>query len=326
MTIQLRRKFGCFQAFTLVELLVVIAIIGILVALLLPAVQQVREAARRTQCANNLRQIGLAIFNYESGFRSLPPGSIHSGPFALDESQSWMNWGIAILPFLEQKNLYDRYDQTKYNTHPQNLPVLRTRLPVYSCPTDPYFGELLVPVQIETLAPEGIATASYKGVAGKRWGTNYGFFDYPPNANDIDRTPDRRGALYMIGLSYLSTVRLAEIVDGTSNTLLVGEYHTRRTIFERSTSVAFWGSTHAYHNEGTPQTEAFNRIPDYQECLKQANGQHFLCNRNFASMHSSHVIQFVYCDGSVRGIQPTIEGTLYENLATIAGGEVVNTQ
>lgn len=97
------------KAFSLVELLVVIAIIGILVALLLPAVQAAREAARRTHCINNLHQIGLAMHNYESSHGSLPPGGVMEGPCCHTKSRT--NWAIEILPFLEEQGLYNKYDR-----------------------------------------------------------------------------------------------------------------------------------------------------------------------------------------------------------------------
>jgi len=114
------------RAFTLVELLVVIAIIGILVALLLPAVQAAREAARRAQCSNNLKQMGLAAHNYHDTFRSFPPGAITDGPCC--SAKSRVNWAIALLPYMEQTSLYDEYDHDANNEDPTNDLVRRAEI------------------------------------------------------------------------------------------------------------------------------------------------------------------------------------------------------
>src|SRR6478672_10269543 len=123
-------------AFTLVELLVVIAIIGVLVALLLPAVQSARESSRRSQCANNVKQIGLGVANYESVYRAMPPGNYHS------VFGSWLVW---LLPYVEQQALRDMYSNDGMNGYPdtgirygstQNLPVTRTQIRTYTCPSD----------------------------------------------------------------------------------------------------------------------------------------------------------------------------------------------
>ena len=124
------------HAFTLVELLVVIAIIGVLVALLLPAVQTAREASRRSQCANNIKQIGLGVANYESTYRAMPPGNYHS------VFGSWLVW---ILPYVEQQALRDRYSNDGMAGYPTtgirygnaiNLPVTTTQIKAYTCPSD----------------------------------------------------------------------------------------------------------------------------------------------------------------------------------------------
>jgi prepilin-type N-terminal cleavage/methylation domain-containing protein len=308
------------SAFTLVELLVVIAIIGILVGLLLPAVQSAREAARRVQCQNNLRQIGLAIRTYNTANKMYPPGSIHSAGNT-QPANAFMNWAIAILPQLEQQNLFDAYDSNKYNTHSDNLPVLRTQLAMMQCPTDPKKGQLLVPTQVPTVGPEGIATGSYKGNMGRRWTSNNGFFDYPPFYNNSSRTPDKRGPLHMVGIGALGQVTEALIRDGTSSTFLVGEYHSGDSQFLNATGTAFWASTHSFHNEGCPQPESLHRIPDYDQCMDITGNQHFRCDRNFASLHAGNQIGFVYCDGHTSNISASIDGQLYQALATVAGGE-----
>src|SRR5438132_1428634 len=124
------------NGFTLVELLVVIAIIGVLVALLLPAVQTAREAARRNQCANNLKQIGLGVFNYNDVHQVMPAGNYHS---------VFGSWLVHLLPYVEQQSLYAMYRNDgmagypnagiRYGS-PENLPVTRTQLKVYTCPSD----------------------------------------------------------------------------------------------------------------------------------------------------------------------------------------------
>ena len=307
-------------AFTLVELLVVITIIGILIALLLPAVQGARGAARRLQCKNNLKQIGLAILNYAQLEGSLPPGSIHSGTQAQVPQNHHMNWAIAILPQLEQQALYDAYDQDKYNAHPDNLPVLQTRLAIMVCPEDPH-GKMLVQPTQGSFPPEGIATGSYKGVSGKRCWADNGYFDYPPYAGHAKLTTNKRGPLHMVGIGKFGSVKFAHIRDGASNTLLVGETMTIETKQVNATSTAFWGSTHSFHNEGCPQPEAYTRHADYDRCMVLTGNRHWLCDRAYGSLHSGGTMHFVMCDGSVRPISKNIDGGLFESLATIAGGE-----
>ncbi|MBN1853785.1 MAG: DUF1559 domain-containing protein, partial [Pirellulales bacterium] len=137
------RSHGRQPAFTLVELLVVIAIIGILVALLLPAVQAAREAARRSQCGNNLKQIGLAILNYESAYKTFPPGGITLGPCC--GTKSGTSWPISILPQMEEQPLFDQYNFNAFNEDPENMVVRETKLVKYTCPSDEGLDELLTP-------------------------------------------------------------------------------------------------------------------------------------------------------------------------------------
>ncbi|MEZ6069084.1 MAG: DUF1559 domain-containing protein [Pirellulales bacterium] len=138
-----RRQFR--HGFTLIELLVVIVVIGLLVATLLPAVQTARDSARRTHCANNLRQIGVAMHHYHDAFDRLPAGNVTrsagicyggSPGSAGYPSQDGANWCIALLPFLELATLFDRYDSNDFNEAPQNEFVRQSQLSVYVCPSD----------------------------------------------------------------------------------------------------------------------------------------------------------------------------------------------
>jgi prepilin-type N-terminal cleavage/methylation domain-containing protein len=162
------------RAFTLIELLVVVAIIGILIALLMPAVQAARQAARRIQCTNQLKQIALAIHNYESQFGSFPPGNITEGPCC--GTRSLTTWTISILPFLEQQAVYDRYNFRRFNEDASNRTVRELYMPVYVCPSDINKNRLLRP---ESGPGNGLnyMTGTYRAVSGRMNASQNGYFD-----------------------------------------------------------------------------------------------------------------------------------------------------
>jgi prepilin-type N-terminal cleavage/methylation domain-containing protein len=142
MTSQMRRP--AFRrhdgGFTLVELLVVIAIIGILIALLLPAVQAAREAARRAQCTNHLKQLALATHNYHDIYQKLPAGSVQIGKQEAGSGQYFSNWCISILPYIEQLPLYEKFDWTKQFFENPIEDVLQVNITTFNCPSDSYRG------------------------------------------------------------------------------------------------------------------------------------------------------------------------------------------
>src|SRR5262249_41571311 len=179
-----RRRAG----FTLIELLVVIAIIAILIGLLLPAVQKVRDAAARSQCQNNLKQIALGLHNYHDAHKKFPYGGITNGPCC--GVQSGPTWTVFILPYIEQDNLYKQYDFTVTNENNKNLFVRTQFVPTYNCPADLNINKILKP---ESGPGAGLnyATGSYRAVSGRS--DSSGWFD----SNDADTFPQGwRGVLH----------------------------------------------------------------------------------------------------------------------------------
>ncbi len=197
------------RAFTLIELLVVIAIIGILVAMLLPAVQAAREAGRRMRCSNNLKQLGLAMHLYHDSNKSFPPGFMavnHMGEI----SGGWA-WGVFLMPFIEQCPLQDRLSPSYYTlsqviTDPALLPMLQMDLSIFHCPSSPM-------EKLREFKGGGqlVATANYTCCRG--------YFNYSGGAH---LTKANDGVLYAC-----SGTRMTDILDGTSNTICLGE----RTVF-----------------------------------------------------------------------------------------------
>ncbi len=207
------------RGFTLVELLVVIAIIGILIALLLPAVQAAREAARRSQCSNNLKQMGLAVLNYESTFSRLPPGGLHT-----KDNKNGHSFWIRILPFMEQKNIYDRFDQVGGANG-----TLPTGLVVGSSGTNTVNRDLLKNVLIDgLLCPssampnrrnEGTAATDANVMA-----THYVGIAGSGNSLMNPTTVSNVGLVSKRGMIPSGTaVTVGAVMDGMSNTMMIGE-------------------------------------------------------------------------------------------------------
>ncbi|MEI7698548.1 MAG: DUF1559 domain-containing protein [Planctomycetia bacterium] len=318
------RRPGRVQGFTLIELLVVIAIIAILVALLLPAVQQAREAARRTQCKNNLKQIGLAFHNYHDIFNTFPPGYI--SPIANGNTTSEVScysWGALILPQLEQTNLSQSLGVGQVPLHvnaatPAGLALLQTALPMYRCPSDigPVLNNYISPAPASNWynmnitngsAAVPIATSNYILVSGTGVSTT-------PAANPSNRAASACGPM---GIGFRnSKINMRDITDGSSNTLLVGERAWKYNQISVGAGVAlgFSASINDQSSSANIKAAAMAAIGlGYNGINWSANNQVHQ-TRGFSSAHTGGA-QFVLCDGSVRLISENIDYKSTDNAA-----------
>src|SRR6185437_11070176 len=217
-------RFRSLSGFTLIELLVVMAIISILISLLLPAVQKAREAANRTSCANNLKQLGLAVLNFESGARCLPPARIMRVNKDNDDddfkSRGGATWAVYLLPYLDQENAFQSWNFNRWY-HYQNPLVRQFNVPGFFCPSRRSANsDTLYSVSGDPLAfPGGSGDDDGDG----HWEQIPGALgDYACNMGSSSLST--KGA-FRLNNPYDKGVRLSKITDGTSNTILIGEKH-----------------------------------------------------------------------------------------------------
>ena len=314
--------------FTLVELLVVIAIIGVLIALLLPAVQAAREAARRTKCANNIKQIGLGLHNYEDTFRILPYGNNYPEPSPAVRAAP--SWSTMLLPYIERKNHYDAFNFNQALNSAANTPAMTTSVPTYVCPSDGAARSGVLGSRC-TCCPAGQPVRGmglwYPGSAGPVWQGAASCL-FCSNTNPSDGNFCCQGSAYGEtgvgpGMFFRTRVgvRLAEVTDGLSNTILAGEslptQNMHISAFGRNMSIA---STNIPINVmATPA-----QIP--QDSM--TDGQRHTINPHarlggYKSFHPGGA-QFVFGDGSVRLLRQSIDYRADCSLGTRGGGEVVN--
>lgn len=302
------------SGFTLIELLVSISIMGVLIALLLPAVQASREHARLTQCRNNLKQIGLAIQNFHSQYDALPPSRNYD---------HYTSWAFLILPHLEQVNLFDNWDPAlKY--YYQSDTARLTHIPPYMCPTrrsgpmaSTQNDDILSPFEISGHIPGTLAdyacSAGYGPAGVWNWITSNGAMIMGDATTDPPTVPvgwyAPPGAKL---LTWRSRTSFRDLVDGASNTVLVGEKHVRPSRFGIAQEDG------AIYNGDHPGSFSRCGGPGYP--LAKSSTDAYL--ENFGSYHES-VCNFVLGDGSVRGVNVYIATDILGRLTARDDSEVV---
>jgi prepilin-type N-terminal cleavage/methylation domain-containing protein/prepilin-type processing-associated H-X9-DG protein len=310
-------------AFTLIELLVVIAIIAILIGLLLPAVQKVREAAARMSCQNNLKQLGLAMHNYHDASGTLPTGGDKRSGI-----RYVMGWPVLILPFIEQNNLRQAIDASTANaiftvmpwrllTPPHNgaSPLYTTPIKMFACPAS----------ELGTLSPDAWSTSNNPINANYQAALHYRGNGGSPLVGLVQGSWSRHAWYSTSGVIYPnSQVKLTDITDGTSNTLLLGETSSAigRKLMSRS-----WGDiqpwTWGYYYYGS-DTAGWLMIDHKVVTYPIGYAGSFYTNETpFTSAHAGGGVNALYCDGSVHYLPNSTSLTLLQYMATRAGGEVV---
>jgi prepilin-type N-terminal cleavage/methylation domain-containing protein/prepilin-type processing-associated H-X9-DG protein len=309
------------HGFTLIELLVVIAIIGILIALLLPAVQKVREAANRMKCQGNIRQIAIAMHNYHDSFGVLPPQVAKNL-----NSCCYGTWQMAILPYVEQDNLWKLYVNygnelltgQKYD-HNENLYVTSTRLALFMCPSD---------------MPAAAKTVTYNGnhypIVNNNYLVNVGNIDYAQGHDNMDQVTDLPPGLQFLGAPFARTAqfRITDITDGSSSTLMVAEVKQGQGGDYRGNS--WWAEGSGFTVFRTPNSAQWDYMTE--ACVDTTqNPLNSPCrivsdaNIEIFGARSRHTggVNVALCDGSCRFVNDSVSWAVWQALGTAHGGEVV---
>jgi prepilin-type N-terminal cleavage/methylation domain-containing protein/prepilin-type processing-associated H-X9-DG protein len=328
----LSASHGRMRGFTLIELLVVIAIIAILIALLLPAVQQAREAARRSTCKNNLKQIALALHDYQETYKVFPFGAAsRANPGTNVDGVEWRATGfIAILPFMEEKPLYDLYNpnwgtggslDTSPGDNMQAAFLAQTKLAKYNCPssTATNINENPRDGHLDNVDVGSTFASSYAFNSGRKYGTGYNNYwaRYFSTANRVMRGP----------FTPNSSNSFRDLKDGSSNVLMVAEAEQDDQATDPATCCGGDSSVlarrHVFWTEGdhhVMRSTEFPPFPTIGECVAKVGPADWReCNYTFGGPHPGGV-QVALCDGSARFVSENINLTVWRNLGTMADG------
>jgi prepilin-type N-terminal cleavage/methylation domain-containing protein/prepilin-type processing-associated H-X9-DG protein len=343
-----RSAFRSKEAFTLVELLVVIAIIGILVALLLPAIQAAREAARRMQCSNNLKQMSLALQNHHDSKKVFPAGVLLPGDKGAVSSQgSFSNWGIEILPYAEDDSLKRLYNPKLAMSNVAQKNVREAEISIYQCPSD-LPSALLFPASGPDAGNIRYRTSSYRGNAGRGAVNGTATWYLGEELEDFKISVHWRGPLHAVvqkdsawsktaasntpggrALKRLKNESLKDITDGTSKTLMLGEStntsldtggvdFTRRSLWAYS-----WGNYNLGQATARPgSSDDWMFYGDYDRCFNTPGLGYPLrmCTVAWYSFHPNGM-NIAMCDGSSSFMSFDIENRLFAYMSSIAAGE-----
>jgi prepilin-type N-terminal cleavage/methylation domain-containing protein/prepilin-type processing-associated H-X9-DG protein len=317
------------SAFTLIELLVVIAIIAVLISLLLPAVQSAREAARRAQCINNLKQLGIAMHNYENANGGLPPGSHFFTGTAEQGVNFKTGWSIRILPYMEQSPVYDTYNFTRTFTNWANQTSVTTVITAFVCPSAPSSNALVTGIPnldvAYTLDPNRKAARS----------------DYF-TARSVVRSWYSSEPEMAAALQWSKHTPISAITDGTSNTLLAYEvagkpdYYVKGKLYKAyamDTENNVYFETGAWGGYQSMRLVTFIGIPLTGACKVDCrNGWDYdgpcvvNCHNGWNGVYSFHSggVNTLACDGSVRFVKESISASVFQAFGTRANGEVIS--
>ena len=331
------------RAFTLIELLVVIAIIAILIALLLPAVQQAREAARRTQCRNNLKQFGLALHNYHDTHRTLPPGTIYGPLPPPDFVGAWANANALLLPFFDQSNIYNLYD-SELRWDQQSPTVARTVITSFVCPSSPSENPIVQPA---------FGPAALNFGTGDTYGVTHYLFS--KGATDAWCMPANQPSAERGMFDLMRATRFRDVTDGLSNTFAMGEGDTAQPVCHgtgcTTPATTLTGSTAKAENawiigemnydivvamgvvsggifgctveplNKSPVTDTSAVFASLTNCRSSLDGGPHSTS-NFRSAHEGGGL-FLLGDGSARFVSENVDAGVYRSASTIGGGEVI---
>jgi prepilin-type N-terminal cleavage/methylation domain-containing protein len=301
---------------TLVELLIVVAILATLIALLLPAVQSAREAARVTDCKSKLKQIAVGLHQYHGARGHFPAGMIirKEGLCNGFATQDGLNWAIAILPYIEELELWRSYDDAQYNEAVSNSTVRLGRVKIYRCAAP----DLEPTERVPALGPAAVdmlnlpyAVGTYRGVSGRSPGI--AFLDSP----SAIYPKQYRGVLHAVDFLTYIPERFGTIRDGSSMTLMVGESVTSTNLGMQT----MWPYSYAYYSLSAITEQPRTLLGDYDACVEQGGtGGAAPCQRGWGSAHHG-LINFAIADGSVKSFSTVADLRTLARMATIDGGE-----